>query len=73
MANPQSDYEFEGEIPYHLIYGVHVKLDGGEEDTTIRPAMLSKTLRAQKGLPPPPIKSDKRNKKQKTSRKKSVR
>jgi hypothetical protein len=49
-----------------------VKLDGGEEDTTIRPTRLSKTLRALKGLPPPPIKSDKRNKKQKTSRKKSV-
>jgi len=54
MNNDSTKLTKEDRIRYERIYGVHVDLSGGEEDSTIRPTILSpETLKAMKESCPP--------------------
>jgi len=37
MNSQDVQYEWEDEVPPEYLYGVHIKLDGGEVDRTVRP------------------------------------
>lgn len=47
MSEQTSDTAPNPPIPPEDLYGVYVNLDGGEEDSTVRP---SQVLREQRGL-----------------------
>jgi hypothetical protein len=66
VSADRPQYIWKGEVPAELIYGVHIRLDGGEVDRTIRPgrrvsAEELRDLASPNGSTAPPASRDEEN------------